>query len=73
VLDLKRATMSAHIIPLSRAENVETPAPLCPPLDAPLPAWLTGALRRYWHRARLSVEVLGWIVVAASIYAVAKG
>lgn len=64
--------MSAQIIPLSRAANVETPATLRPPLQARLPAWLTGAARRWWHRARLSVEVLGWIVVAASTIAAIK-
>jgi hypothetical protein len=61
--------MSAQIIPLSRAENVETLAPLRSPLHARLPASLTGAARLWWHRARLSVEAVGWIVLAASIIA----
>ena len=61
--------MSAQIIPFARSENVETPASLRPPLQARLPAWLTGAARRYWYRARLTVEALGWIVVAVSIIA----
>ena len=64
--------MSAQIIPLSRAENVETPAPLRSPRHARFPASVTGALRRFWYRTRLSVEVLGWITIAASIYAVTK-
>ena len=61
--------MSAQIIPLNRAENVGTPAPLRSPLQARLSTWLTGAARRWWHRARLGVEVLGWVVVAASLIA----
>jgi hypothetical protein len=65
--------MSATIIPLSRPENGDTPAYLCPPLHARLPASLTGAVRLWWHRARLSVEAVGWIVVAASIYAAIAG
>ena len=64
--------MSAQIIPLSRAENVETLAPLCPPLHARARASLTGAARLWWHRARLTVEVAGWIVLAASITAAVK-
>lgn len=65
--------MSAQIIPLSRPENGETPAPLRPYPQPSLRAALTGAARRYWHRARLSVKVLGWIVVVASIIAAIKG
>lgn len=65
--------MAAQIIPLIRAANVETPAPLSSPLQARLPASLTGAAQLWWHRARLSVEVVGWIVVAASIIAAIKG
>ena len=61
--------MSAQIIPLTRAENGDTPAALRAPLQRRLPAWLTGAARRHWHRTRLSVEVVGWIVVAASMIA----
>jgi hypothetical protein len=59
--------MSAQIIPLSRAENIETPALLRPPLQPSFRAALTGALRRYWHRARLTVEAFGWLCAAASI------
>lgn len=61
--------MSAQIIPLNRAENAETPAPLCPPPKPTLRASLTGALRRYWRRTRLTVEAFGWLCVAASIFA----
>lgn len=65
--------MSAQIIPLSRPTNVETPAPLRSPLHALLPASLGVSGRRWWHRARLSVEAVGWIVLAASIIAAIKG
>ena len=61
--------MSAQIIPLRRAENVETPASLCPPTQPTLPASLIGALRRYWRRTRLTVEGFGWLCAAASIFA----
>lgn len=61
--------MSATIIPLTGAENDETPAPLCPPVHDRARASLTGAARRYWHRTRLLVEAVGWIVVAVSIIA----
>jgi hypothetical protein len=69
VLDLKRAAMSAQIIRLSRAENVETPAPLRPPPHPSFRASLTGAARRYWRRTRLIAEGFGWIVMVASIIA----
>jgi hypothetical protein len=69
VLDLKRAAMSAQIIPLRRAENVERPARLCSPPQPSSRAALTGALRRYRRRTRLSVEAFGWLCVAASIIA----
>jgi hypothetical protein len=64
--------MSATIIPLRGAENVETLARLRSPLHARFPASASGALRRWWRRARLTVEVLGWIIVAASIIATVK-
>jgi hypothetical protein len=60
-------SMTAEIIPLSRAQNPEMLTPLRPPLYARWPASLAGAGRLWWHRARLSVEVVGWIVVAASV------
>lgn len=44
--------MSATIIPLRDAENVETPARLRSPLHARFPASATGAARRWWRRAR---------------------
>jgi hypothetical protein len=64
--------MSAQIIPLSRAENVGTPATLCPPTEQPFRASLTGALRRHWRRTRLTVEAFGWLCAAASIFAVLR-
>jgi len=65
--------MSAQIIRIPGAENVETPAPLCPPPQPTLRAPLTGALRRYWGRTRLVVEWFGWLCVAASVFAAVKG
>lgn len=73
MLDLKRAVMSAQIIPLSRAENVETLAPLRPPPHPSFRTSLTGAARRLWRRARLIVEGFGWLCAAASIFAAIKG
>jgi hypothetical protein len=64
--------MAAQIIPLSRPKKAETPSPLCPPLHAHLPASLTGAARLWWHRARLTVEALGWVVLATSVIAAVK-
>jgi len=65
--------MSATIIPLRRAESIDMPARLRSPLHARFPASATGAARRWWRRARLTVEALGWIIVAASIIAAVKG
>jgi len=73
VLDLTRAAMSAQIIPLGRAENVEAAAPLCPPRPQSFRVALTGALRRYWRRTRLTVEGFGWLCAAASIFAAVRG
>ncbi len=61
--------MAATIILLRGAQNVETPAPLRSPLQPALRASVTGATRRWGHRARLAVEAVGWFVVAASIIA----
>jgi hypothetical protein len=58
--------MSATVIPFRRAENVETPGPLRAPLRPSYFASATGAAWRWWRRARLTVEALGWIIVAAS-------
>ena len=69
MLDLTRSAMSAQIIPFSRAENVEMPAPLRPPPQPAFRASLTSAVQRYWRRTRLIVEGFGWIVIAASIIA----
>jgi len=65
--------MTAQIIPLSPAENGKTSAVVHRPPKPTRRASLTGALRRCWHRARLSVEVFGWIVLAASIIAAVRG
>ena len=64
--------MTAQIIPLSRPENGETPAALHRPPKPTHRASLTGALRRSWHRARLLVEVFGWVMVAASAFVLFK-
>lgn len=64
--------MTAQIIPLSRLKNGKPPAALHRPLKPTHRASLTGAGRRYWHHARLSVEVFGWIVLAASIIAAVR-
>lgn len=64
--------MAAQIIPLRGAQNVETPVPLHPPLQAAFRASVGGAARRWWHRARLFVEAVGWIVVAASVIAAVR-
>jgi hypothetical protein len=61
--------MSAQIIRLPAAENVETLAPLCRPPPSTFRASLTGAARRYWRRTRLIVEGFGWLCAAASIFA----
>lgn len=65
--------MAAQIIPLTGAQKGETPAPLPSLLQPTVRASLTGAARRWWHRARLSVEAVGWIIVAASIIAAIIG
>lgn len=65
-------SMAAQIIPLSRRENVETPARLCSPLHAPLSSSLTCRARRLWHRLRQFAETLGWFVIVASIIAAVR-
>jgi hypothetical protein len=65
--------MSAQIIALRGAESLETPQPLCPPLHARSGVSLGVSGRHWWHRTRLTVEALGWIIVAASIIAAVKG
>jgi hypothetical protein len=65
-------SLSATIIRLRGAASVETPAPLRATLHTRFPASVTGAVRRWWRRARLAVEALGWIIVAASIIAAVK-
>lgn len=62
-------SMSATIIPLTGAQNGETPAPLCSRLQPTLRASLTGAADRLWRFARLWAEGLGWLVIIASIIA----
>jgi hypothetical protein len=62
-------TMTATIIPLTGAENGETPAPLGSPLQPAFRASLTGAAARLWHRLRQFAETLGWLVIVASIIA----
>lgn len=62
-------SMSATIIPLTGAENGETPAPLSSPLHVRARASLTGAAGRLWAFARLWAEGLGWLVIVASIIA----
>lgn len=64
--------MTAQIIPLSRPKNGKPPAALHRAPKLTRRASLTGAVRRYWHRARLSVEVFGWVVLAASIIAAVR-
>jgi hypothetical protein len=61
--------MSATIIPLTGAENGETPASLCPRPSTTFRAALTGAAGRLWRFARLWAEGLGWLVIVASIIA----
>lgn len=64
--------MTAQIIRLSRPEKGEKPAALHGTANPARGALLPGAARRWWYRARLTVETFGWIVVAASIIASAK-
>ena len=62
--------MSATIIPLTSAQNSETPAPLCSPLQPTIRAYLTNAAGRLWRFARLWTEGLGWLVIVATIISV---
>jgi hypothetical protein len=64
--------MSATIIPLTGAENGETPSPLSSPLQPSIRAALTGAAGRLWRFARIWAEGLGWLVIVASIIAAVK-
>ena len=59
----------ATIIPLTGAQNGETPTRLSTPLQPRPRASLTGAAARLWRFARLWAEGLGWLVIVASIIA----
>lgn len=59
----------SNVIPLTGAQNGETPAPLRPHPSAPIRASLTGAAARLWRFARLWAEGLGWLVIVASVIA----
>lgn len=63
----------SNVVPLRGAQNGATPAPLRSPLQPTLRASLGGSGRLWWHRARLTVEAVGWIVLAASISAAIIG
>lgn len=63
----------SNVVELRGSENGETLSALCPPSEPSFRAALIGAARLWWHRARLSVEAVGWIVLAASIIAAIKG
>lgn len=59
----------SNVIPLTGAENGGERSSPCSPLQPTLRASLTGAATRLWRFARLWVEGLGWLVIAASIIA----
>jgi hypothetical protein len=56
----------SNVVPICAAVIV---APYADTREPVLPAALTGALRRYWQRARLTAEAFGWLCAAASFYA----
>jgi hypothetical protein len=56
----------SNVVPICAAVIV---APYADTRQAILPHALTGALRRYWRRARLGIEAWGWLCAAASFYA----
>lgn len=63
----------SNVVPLTGAENGGERSSPCSPLQPTLRASLGVSGRLWWHRARLTAEVVGWIVVAASITAAIKG
>jgi len=56
----------SNVVPICAAVIV---APHADNRDPVLTSALTGALGRYWRRARLTVEGFGWLCAAASFYA----
>jgi hypothetical protein len=56
----------SNVVPICAAVAA---APHAPTRRRMIPARLTGSSRRWWRRARLSIEVIGWLCTAASIYA----
>lgn len=59
----------SNVVAFKGPQNVEGLAALHRPLQPSFRASLGVSVRRWWHRARLSVEAVGWIVVAASLIA----
>ena len=62
----------SNVVPLTGAENGETPSALRPYPPASFRAALTGAAGRLWRFARLWAEGLGWLVIVASIIAAVR-
>ena len=58
--------MSAQIIQLVA---VKTTATLVAPPHSTIDTSFSGIARYSWQRLRLTVEVIGWIVIAASLIA----
>jgi hypothetical protein len=59
----------SNVIPLTGAENGETPSALPQPLQPSFRASATGAAARLWDRLPQFAETLGWLVIVASIVA----